>query len=257
MKKVAFIPRQVLPFILVFAMISLSSGLLKAQDTLAKKPHKVIKIKVDSDEGGESFTIDTTFVIDNDLDMAKFQKAMQKYEMKMQDMENYLEELELELDGEEMEKAIQEAQFEIQKACLHSPRMRYHYRTANEPRYYEQYGRRGNWKFAGQSDLVRDPVRIVAPKRGETLSDVLGDIPMNAVTSYKIKETKNGKRITIEVSDDAIFNHDENIIIWKQGDEVFPPPPPPPPPPTQPQLKKEVFIEQNVEKEETPEEPVN
>lgn len=43
---------------------------------------------------------------------------------------------------------------------------------------------------------------ITTHQKGETLSDVLGDIPMSKVKSYKITDRKGGKRIVIDVEDD-------------------------------------------------------
>ncbi|MCX6280640.1 MAG: hypothetical protein NTU51_01590 [Bacteroidetes bacterium] len=42
-------------------------------------------------------------------------------------------------------------------------------------------------------------------KRGESLSDVLGDIPMSRVKSYKIIDKKGGKRIVIDLIDAPSF----------------------------------------------------
>ena len=43
---------------------------------------------------------------------------------------------------------------------------------------------------------------ITSHQKGETLSDVLGDIPMSKVKSYKITDKKGGKRIVIDIEDD-------------------------------------------------------
>ena len=48
---------------------------------------------------------------------------------------------------------------------------------------------------------------------GESLNDVLGDIPMDRVVSYSIKERKGGKRIIIDLKDAPMFERHENVII--------------------------------------------
>jgi|GEM_PF-943584 len=250
MKKAAQSSLPILSIILVLAMTSFSSGLLQAQDTLAKKPQKVIKIKVDADAAGESISIDTTYVIESDADMEKFQQAMMEYEIKMQGIEEHLKDLNIQLDEEEMEKALQEAQFDIQNACLESPKMRYLYRNLDKPCHKREFDWYGDRYIMARPGHRSGPVRIVSPEKGETLSDILGDIPMSAVKSYRVKETKDGKRITIDISDEALFDRPEEIIII-QGDVL--PPPPPPPPPAEPKLKKEVLIQKEIEKEESPE----
>lgn len=245
MKKVFLIARPIVISILVIAMTSLFSGALFAQDTLAKKPQKVIKIKVDTDKDGKSVTIDTTIIIDENFDMEKFHQAMKEYEAQMKDYEKCMHEMEIELNGEEMEEAMKEVELSLRDVYSDMPQVKTFVRCPRESRYFEQLGKRGDMHFYGRPADCHKTVRISPPKRGESLSDVLGDIPMSSVINYKIKETKNGKRITIEVSDDVLFDSDEDIIIW-QGD-VAPPPPPPPPPP---KLKKEVLIEKEGENEE-------
>ncbi len=159
---------------------------------------KVITVKVDMDGDGNSLTIDTTIIIDENFNIDEFKEAMKEYEVQVINMEKCLKEM-------------------------------------------DQYHKQGNMFFYGEPDMHREMVRVRPPKSGESLSDVLGDIPMRAVTSYKIKETKNGKRITIEVSDDVMDDLHEDILIWT-GDVAAPPPPP--------KMRKEVFIEKKVEKEE-------
>ena len=98
---------------------------------------------------------------------------------------------------------------------------------------------------------------------GQTLSDILGDIPMERVTSYSIKDRKNGKRIIIDLNDAPMFDNQERVIVIREPirrpvnrnyperrvkvdvnvdddvklDRTPPPPPPPPsvppPPPSQ------------------------
>lgn len=239
-----------LSIILVLAMGTFSSGLLLAQDTLTKKPQKVIKIKVDADEAGESISIDTTYVIESDADMEKFHQAMMEYEKKMQGMQEHLKNLDIQLDMEEMEKALQEAQFDIQNAYLESPELRYLYRSLDKPCHDREFDWYSDRYVRARPGHKYAPVRIVHPEKDETLSDIIGDIPMSAVKSYRVKETKDGKRITIDISDEALFDRPEEIFIIR-GD--VPPPPPPPPPPAEPKLKKEVLIQKEIEKEEHPE----
>ncbi|NQV02023.1 MAG: hypothetical protein HQ542_05225, partial [Bacteroidia bacterium] len=119
MKKVLLKP--VMLTFMAFSMTLLFSGSLVAQDTVVKKPHKVMKIKVDMDEDGESFTIDTSFVIDEDFTMEQFQEAMKEYEVQMEEMEHYLKEIEIDFEGEEMEKAMKEMKVSLRKAHRDMP----------------------------------------------------------------------------------------------------------------------------------------
>ncbi|MCX6268257.1 MAG: hypothetical protein NTW16_13005 [Bacteroidetes bacterium] len=87
--------------------------------------------------------------------------------------------------------------------------------------------------------------------RGQTLNDILGEIPMDRVVSYSIKDRKDGKRIIIDLDDAPMFERSNKVIIIREpgrnnrrmhhperqvkvvvnSDDSVPPPPPPPPPP--------------------------
>jgi len=226
---------------LALAMTLLLSGEINAQDSLVKKPQKVITLKVDMDGDGKSFTIDTTIIIDENFDMDEFNETMMEYKVQVMDMEKCLKEMELELKGEDLEKMMHEIEVSLRDVNCDMPKVKAHCRGIRAPHSIDKYHNQGNMFFYGDPDIHREMVRVRPPRRGESLSDVLGDIPMRAVTSYKIKETKNGKRITIEVSDDAMDDLHEDVLIWT-GDVPAPPPPP--------KMGKEVFIEKNIETEE-------
>jgi hypothetical protein len=97
-----------------------------------------------------------------------------------------------------------------------------------------------------------------------SLNDLLGNIPMDRVVSYSIKDRKHGKRIVIDLDDAPAFERQDRVIVIREprsmrsgrshpkrnvkvimnsedGDEnmdksveqsgsLVPPPPPPPPP---------------------------
>lgn len=46
-----------------------------------------------------------------------------------------------------------------------------------------------------------------------TLSDLLGNIPMDRVVSYSIKDRKNGKRIIIDLNDANLFESQDRVIV--------------------------------------------
>jgi len=59
------------------------------------------------------------------------------------------------------------------------------------------------------------PERRVIRSGGDhqSLNDVLGDIPMDRVVSYSIKDRKGGKRIIIDLKDAPMFERHENVIV--------------------------------------------
>jgi|GEM_PF-3632394 len=89
----------------------------------------------------------------------------------------------------------------------------------------------------------------------QTLNDVLGDIPMDRVVSYSIKDRKGGKRIIIDLNDAPLFEKNERVIIirdqarmprnkniriqhGRMDNHPSVPPPPPPVPPDNTSTKK-------------------
>jgi len=59
------------------------------------------------------------------------------------------------------------------------------------------------------------PRVLSMPKQGETLADVLGNIPMSRVKSYKVTDKKGGKRIVIELEDGPYFESGNNVIYMQ------------------------------------------
>jgi hypothetical protein len=69
-------------------------------------------------------------------------------------------------------------------------------------------------EFGDESDPgMREEEFLMNKGKGESLNDLLGDIPMERVKSYSIKDTKNGKKITIELNKDPLVEHHEKVII--------------------------------------------
>jgi len=53
--------------------------------------------------------------------------------------------------------------------------------------------------------------------KGQTLNDLLGEIPMDRVTGYTIKDRKNGKRIIIDLKDAPIFERQNRVIVIRDS----------------------------------------
>jgi hypothetical protein len=81
--------------------------------------------------------------------------------------------------------------------------------------------------------------------KDESLNDLLGDIPMDQVRSYSIRDTKDGKRIVIELNKEPFIEHHRDVFILRsprpermyQRDNS-------------PQIKKKVIINNGDEEEE-------
>jgi hypothetical protein len=124
---------------------------------------------------------------------------------------------------------------------------------------FEWEGMHGEWDQESgdwEDRLPRAGRRIIQMEgRSQSLNDLLGDIPMDRVVNYSIKDHKNGKRIIIDLDNAPMFEQDKKIIIIREpgkgqrnrgnqqrqvkvyvnseDDDTPPPPPPPPPPPAE------------------------
>jgi hypothetical protein len=190
---------KIIPAIMFVAGFILGcSGSLSAQDIVKEQKTKTITIVVDDGENG-----DTTILYSGDFNgdeflkaqqifrdqmkdlhsgefhIKEYQQAIQEFEDQMELMEDQLGDMELELDLEDFEWAD-------------SPRL---------PRVY------------CHPEVEKEMQRIHRMPREETLSDVIGRIPMSAVKSYRVKPTKEGKKIYIEVMDDRMLRDIEKDVI--------------------------------------------
>jgi hypothetical protein len=228
-----------------------------SQETAKKESHKKIVMKIISDDNGKTTIIDTTMEVPDSTMIDSVKKEIEKvivlgnggkharYKIRsMPDEFNYNFEIppvpECPMDLEE----LKEFEFEGISPC----------------REMEEC-------FREQMEQAEGPKVIRMGGHRQTLSDILGDIPMDRVVSYSIKDRKNGKRITIDLNDAPLFEEDNRVIVIRDperkergrnhperrmkvyinsGDEKSldqapeppaPPsvPPPPPPPANQPE----------------------
>jgi hypothetical protein len=105
-------------------------------------------------------------------------------------------------------------------------------------------------------------VMRIGREGGQSLNDLLGDIPMSRVKSYSIKDTRHGKRIVIDLENGPIVENRNKVIVIRNGsgyshqpkmkvikkysgsdmnespEAPDAPPPPPPPPPAEKKQEK-------------------
>ncbi len=62
------------------------------------------------------------------------------------------------------------------------------------------------------------PVMMRHLRGGQSLNDLLGDIPMERVKNYSIKDTKNGKRITIDIDNAPFFEKKKDRVVIIRGE---------------------------------------
>jgi hypothetical protein len=84
------------------------------------------------------------------------------------------------------------------------------------PMELEQLEGLGEFGFDSDGDLPGCRVMRFSGDHRQSLNDILGDIPMERVKSYSIKDTKNGKRIVIELNNAPIFEKENKIIVIRE-----------------------------------------
>jgi len=180
-----------------------------------QNPKSVYKIKIIKDDNGKKVVIDTTISVNSKMDKEKLDALMENLEGKMEDLKAEMKDLQLSF-GSFGDSAVNDSsghhkaytyRFHCNPSC---PRIRihenpgafnYNFELPDIPDFPElpQITERewGN----GWQGYMQGP-DVIGPQRGgESLSDVLGNIPMSRVKSYKIIDKKGGKRIIIDLQD--------------------------------------------------------
>jgi len=204
-----------------------------SQDTTKTKGDKKIKMvtRVVEDKNGKRLVFDTTINLDRRLKPGKEKQMMREFEIRFNDLDDQMKDLEVELN--EMRLPDSGMMDSVQKLTERAFRFRggpgnFHFRRNFSPRAFNY-----NYNF-DMPELPERPqplieefndentpgewneeTRRMFKGKGESLNDLLGDIPMNNVRSYSIRDTKNGKRITIELNNEPLIEHQREVIIMR------------------------------------------
>jgi len=179
----------------------------------------VYKIKIIKDDNGKKVVIDTTISIKGGMDKEKLDEWIGNLEGQMADLEEQIKDLRLSF-GSYKDTAVNDSsghrraysfRFHSGPSChgitgYENPgEFNYHFEMPDFPEIHEfpelmERDRENGWQGHSQGSGV-----LVIPGRGgESLRDVLGNIPMSRVKSYKIIDKKGGKRIIIDLDNPKI-----------------------------------------------------
>ncbi|MGA2823266.1 MAG: hypothetical protein ABSE72_07040 [Bacteroidales bacterium] len=229
-----------------------------SQDTTKMKGDKKVKIiaKIVEDKNGKRQEFDTTINLDRRLKPGEMKDMMKDFEMRFKDLGDQMKDLQVEMN--EMMIPDSGMMDSVQRLTEKAFRLRgglgnMHFRHNFSPRAF-------NYDYHFDFPEVPEPPQPmieefneeITPRmfkdKGESLNDLLGDIPMDRVKSYSIKDTKDGKRIIIELNKEPFLEHHRKVIIIRS-----PRPEGRPGQGTRHQIRKRVIIkEQTPEKEEEP-----
>jgi hypothetical protein len=205
------------------AMVSFKAA---GQDTDKSKKQATVKIKIVDDKNGKTRTIDTTFSLSGTPDEKEIQAYVKQLQGSMDEMNDRMKEFQVYVTvPDSLENELDSLQSQIQVIAKCPDMMQNickHFRNNGEvfdfsldlpePPFPPDFP--GNVDIRSFDD---GHMRMFSDRNAEqTLGDLLGDIPMSQVKNYSIKETKNGKRIVIDLEDEPLIIHkNKNVIIYR------------------------------------------
>lgn len=201
----------------ILAIFITTPGRTQDKSTGSEKSGTTIHLKVVKDKDGKTTTLDTTINFSSPVDREEIREMIHKLkndmkEMKL-DIKNLGYDMQLELEGIDGMDSLEKEMDQV--IVLKNRGKGGDIRIHKGPRGYNyNYQFRcpelqdlSEWECPGDAafdiSIPRPDRRIMDLRRDEggSLNDLLGDIPMDRVKSYSIKDRKNGKRIVIDLED--------------------------------------------------------
>ncbi|MCK9219992.1 MAG: hypothetical protein M0P47_08085 [Bacteroidales bacterium] len=190
---------MIIGVIMIFSFINVCQAF--SQDQPKTVGEKTAKLKIIKGKNGKTTMLDTTLVSES-INQEDLIEQFAKIGLNLKEMGDDLNENEFNISivmpDSSMTDSIQKI---IKKIIIHRP---------------ECKPMRIRHGCCGNLDICREMAcenaegkvcqRMMQMKgRGQTLSDVIGEIPMSRVKSYSIKDIKGGKRIVIELNDGQLL----------------------------------------------------
>jgi hypothetical protein len=231
MKKIQTL-RSISLFILIAGLMTFIWSLdVAGQDSIKSSSKKgVVVIKIKKDDNGKTTLIDTTFNITTPEGHKEFEEFMEKHEGELENLGKELKNIEIMVDMPGFPDSIagdsEMKHLELTGKDIRCPHFRWRDKPegcdyefdfqcppdVDFPPFQEYEDFEGNFRPGNDLNVFR------YNNKRQSLSDIIGDIPMDRVKSYSIKDRKNGKRIIIDIEDAPLLdNHEKVIIIRKQG----------------------------------------
>ncbi len=235
MKNSGFFKLSVAMLVAVVVLFSLSSAM--AQEEPDSSRNKTIKIKMITKKGGETKVFDTTLQRSGKLMDEEMAELMKELKVEMADLSREMESIDLELDLQAGDSAYADSLDEdLSRIVIRDQgNKRKHIRIHSFPDGFS-YGFDNDLEIEipeipDIESVMKDyrdcfdirggfPRHRIDPFGGNEqggLNELLGNIPMDRVTSYSVKERKNGKRIVIDVENGPSVDKRKEMIIIKKG----------------------------------------
>jgi hypothetical protein len=189
----------------------------------------IVVLKIKKDVNGKSTVIDTTFTIDSPAAQLSLEEYLEKHEKDLEKLSDKLRDIDIDIDLSELKDSILEDSMEDLANVFRKEIRIPHFKWDQHPgsfkyRFEFPCPDEFNFPIPGNDETFEFPVPEGEMKmfgydsKESNLSDILGNIPMDRVKNYSIKERKNGKRIIIDIEDEPVIDgHQRKIIIQKHG----------------------------------------
>lgn len=222
-----------------------------AQDKTGQgKDEETITLKIVKDDNGKVTVIDTTITTKGKGKSMQYEYVIKDYEKEMAGLEDQMRDLEEDMKQFEVQVMVGDEMDDIDSIVWVGDSIKKHIviRGMGHPRVMKApHGE----MFFGDEDCIQkfnwngdcEDVFMPRPPVSPQLESLLQSIPMGKIIGFQIKDRKDGKRIIIDIDDEAPilfmapYRHSgrnmgaKKIIIERDMEDMQVPPPPPPPPP--------------------------
>jgi hypothetical protein len=204
-----------------------------SQDTTKMKGDKKVTIvaKIVEDKNGKKQEFDTTINLNRKLKPGEEEGMMKEFKMRMKELEDRMKDLESELNEMKLPDSgmMDSAQRHIERVFRDWEEPgNFHFRHNFNPREFNfnydfDFPEHGEfpqrllreYKYENGHGIFNDEHQGRVNGKDESLNDLLGEIPIDQVKSYSIKDTKDGKRIVIELNKEPLIVHHRDVIILR------------------------------------------
>jgi hypothetical protein len=219
--------RKSLLCMLIAGMLTFTLSLNVAAQDSAKTGSKkgVVVLKIKKDDNGKTTVIDTTFTISTPAGQKELDEFLKKHEEELGKLSDKLENIEVLVDIPDFPDSMDaDSVFKHMKYICKDVRSP-HFRCHNKP---GGFGYDFDVQcppdapfpdcegFEGENQCCHDVKIFRGDDTRPTLSDIIGDIPMDRVKNYSIKDRKNGKRIIIDIEDAPLTGSPERVVIIRE-----------------------------------------
>lgn len=196
-----------------------------AQEKSKNDSKSTIKLKILNEKDGKATVFDTIFTTDKVVGQEEIDLIMKdmkmNMEMEMDELSKDMNELRFNIEVEIQDSLLSDSlRGSIDRVIALSPGMKI-YRGKGDRDFRFDFPsphdiptcpeESGIFEWGEWCPVSGNYIRRYSERR-ETLSDMLGDIPLDNIKSYSIKDRKGGKRIIIDVEDYPVVRGQERII---------------------------------------------